>query len=77
MEPKSVTVTMQASSLFACRSRKMRPQGACYPDDHPELWPLFDACGPEREVGMGNPYRPGERKKALEAAKAKEQKAGQ
>ena len=40
--------------LFVARLRKMRPQGAAYPEDE-RLWPLFDACGPEREVGMGNP----------------------
>lgn len=46
-----------ATSLFCCRSRKMRPQGAAYPKDK-RLWPLFDACGPAREVdksGFGNP----------------------
>jgi hypothetical protein len=41
-------------SLFAARMRKMRPQGAAYPEE-PELWPLFDDCGPERDVGVGNP----------------------
>lgn len=46
-------------ALFASRVRGMRPQGAAYPT-HKELWPLFDACGPEREKGMGNPYGPGE-----------------
>ena len=44
-----------AAMLFCARVRKMRPQGAAYPKDHPELWPLLDACGPERAVGMGNP----------------------
>jgi hypothetical protein len=42
--------------LFAARQRKMRPQGAAYPKDK-ELWPLFDACGPKREVNMINPHR--------------------
>lgn len=51
------------ADLFVCRKRGMRPQGACYPESVPEMWPLLDACGPEREVGLGNPYRPGERKK--------------
>lgn len=61
-----------ASQLFCARVRKMRPQGACYPEpifadrrDEPEtlkLWALYDACGPERETGFGNPYRPGEYK---------------
>jgi hypothetical protein len=41
-------------TLFCARVRKIRPQGAAYPDE-PSLWPLFDACGPERAVGMGNP----------------------
>lgn len=45
-------------NLFAARLRKDRPQGAAYPSDE-RLWPLFDACGPEREVGLGNPYKPG------------------
>lgn len=40
--------------LFACRIRKMRPQGAAYPDE-PKVWHLFDACGPERPTGHGNP----------------------
>lgn len=43
-----------APHLFAARVRGMRPQGACYPPE-PELWPLFDACGPERPVDAGNP----------------------
>jgi len=45
--------------LFACRVRKMRPQGAAYPKEQ-ELWSLFDACGPKRELGAGNPCEPGE-----------------
>lgn len=49
-----------APLLFCCRVRKMRPQGCAYPDIK-ELWPLFDECGPEREVGLGNPYKPRER----------------
>jgi hypothetical protein len=47
--------------LFAARNRKLRPQGAAYPQEN-KLWPLFDAVGPEREVRTGNPYRPGEYK---------------
>jgi hypothetical protein len=50
-------------SLFVCRKRGQRPQGACYPPK--ELWQLFDACGPEREVGLGNPYKPGQKKKSV------------
>ena len=48
-----------AQMLFAARQRQLRPQGCCYPE-HREFWPLFDAAGPERELGPGNPCRPGE-----------------
>jgi hypothetical protein len=41
-------------ALFCARTRALRPQGAAYPEEQ-SLWPLFDACGPEREVGTGNP----------------------
>ena len=34
-------------NLYAARQRKMRPQNCCYPRKK-ELWPLFDAAGPER-----------------------------
>ena len=34
-------------TLFATRVRKMRPQRCAYPSLR-ALWPLFDACGPER-----------------------------
>ena len=44
-------------SLFVCRIRKMRPQGACYPNNK-DLWKLFDACGPERVLELGNPLAP-------------------
>jgi len=40
--------------LFCAKSRGVRPQGCCYPENA-LLWPLFDACGPKREVGFGNP----------------------
>lgn len=43
------------TDLFAARVRQMRPQGACYKHYDERLWPLFDACGPKREVGLGNP----------------------
>jgi len=33
--------------LWVARQRKMRPQQCEYPDSE-KLWPLFDACGPER-----------------------------
>lgn len=51
-----------ASDLYCARRRKMRPQGACYSHYNKKYWSLFDACGPEREVGLGNPHRPGEYK---------------
>lgn len=47
-----------ADQLFVCRQRQMRPQGACYDERYigpKELWPLYDACGPSRQVGFGNP----------------------
>ena len=42
--------------LWCSRERKMRPQGAVYANIDPELWPLFNAAGPERETGLGNPH---------------------
>jgi len=43
--------------LWVARRRGMRPQGALY-DWYPESeWALFDACGPKREVGFGNPEK--------------------
>jgi hypothetical protein len=39
--------TDEGQALFASRVRRMRPQNCCYPK-HERLWPLFDACGPER-----------------------------
>jgi len=46
-----------ATAVFCCRARNMRPQNAWYSTNHfpAEIWPLFDAAGPEREVGPGNP----------------------
>lgn len=49
------------SDLFCARVRKMRPQGAVYSMIDKEYWPLFDACGPERPKGFGNPYAQGEK----------------
>jgi hypothetical protein len=46
--------------LYCARAKKMRPQGAAYSYIPKELWPLFDECGPKRELGIGNPYAPGE-----------------
>jgi len=45
-------------SLFCCRVRKMRPQGAYYKYIDKEVWNLFDEAGPEREVGNGNTPKP-------------------
>jgi hypothetical protein len=45
------------AELYGARIRGMRPQGAAYPDD-PAARALFDACGPERQVGLGNPKAP-------------------
>lgn len=60
---------MWLAELYAARRRKMRPQGASYHNPgvgtwlrHPEmaeqyvaLNAFYDQCGPEREVGFGNP----------------------
>lgn len=55
---------METGALLYCaRRRKIRPQGACYSMIPEELWPLFHDCGPERETGFGNPYKPGEYKR--------------
>lgn len=42
--------------LFVARKRKTRPQGAVYKHFDIESIPLFNACGPRREPGLGNPY---------------------
>lgn len=47
--------------LWVARKRGTRPQGAYYSHIDETEWHLFDAVGPEREVGLGNPYKPGER----------------
>ena len=41
--------------LYCARQRKMRPQGAAYKVIAKKDWHLFDACGPEREPGIGDP----------------------
>jgi hypothetical protein len=48
--------SLHGISLFVCRQRKMRPQGAAYPKE-PMMWHLIDACGPQRETGIGNPHK--------------------
>lgn len=52
IDPKHALLT---GDLFAARMRKMRPQGAAYPTNK-EIWPLLDACGPERELDALNPF---------------------
>ena len=44
-----------AGRLFAARVRGIRPQGAYYAHIPDELTELFDACGPERTPGFGDP----------------------
>lgn len=44
------------AELYTARIRGMRPQGAAYPEaDEPKVQALFNACGPERPLGLGNP----------------------
>lgn len=60
--------------LFCCRVEKMRPQGAVYSSYPKEIWHLFDACGPEREIGFGNPYKPGDYKRDLQTTNSPNQR---
>jgi hypothetical protein len=46
---------MYTVDLYAARIRGMRPQGAAYPTGRAATQALFDACGPERATGLGNP----------------------
>lgn len=58
--------------LYASRKRKMRPQGAIYKSIYGDMWPLFDACGPERSVGKnGNTPKPDEPKHWFPKRKSK------
>jgi len=56
---KAVEAEEFTAELYAARQRGMRPQGAAYPSQTHESWrrvsALYDACGPERAVGFGNP----------------------
>lgn len=56
---KAVEAEEFTAELYAARQRGMRPQGAAYPTQTHESWrqvsALYDACGPERAVGFGNP----------------------
>jgi hypothetical protein len=51
----------EAPLLFCARMNGMRPQGAYYASIAKAFWPLYDQCGPKREIGVGNPYFPGEK----------------
>lgn len=46
---------MYTVDLYAARIRGMRPQGAAYPKERAATQALFDACGPGRATGLGNP----------------------
>ena len=63
---KAVEAEEFTAELYAARIRRMRPQGAAYPSDTHESWRrvagLYDACGPERVIDMGNPKKPPVRK---------------
>lgn len=59
-----VLATIYGPMLWAARKNKIRPQGAAYPKadcvgdaryDWEALRVLFDECGPERKLGIGNP----------------------
>jgi len=47
----------QGPLLYCARKRKMRPQGAYYKYLQEDI-ELFNACGPERGTGFGNPLTP-------------------
>jgi len=49
-----------AAALYCARIKKERPQGAYYSYIDKELWPLFNECGPKRNIEFGNPYEQGE-----------------
>lgn len=44
------------ATLYCCRVRKIRPQGAIYEYIDKKFWGLFDDCGPEREINPLNPH---------------------
>lgn len=54
---KAVGATECLAELYAARVRGMRPRGAAYPRKA-AAQALFDACGPERPLGLLNPKRP-------------------
>src|SRR4051812_1287044 len=56
---KAIEAEEFTAELYTARQRGQRPQGAAYPSGTHEAWrkvsALYDACGPERELGLGNP----------------------
>jgi hypothetical protein len=62
---KAIGDEMCTAELYVARIRRQRPQGAAYPEVA-KTQALFDACGPERPVGLGNPKRPPTAKPARE-----------
>lgn len=60
-ELKAVGAEEFTAELYAARRRCMRPQGASYPSRAHDSWrkvhALYDACGPERSTGLGNPKK--------------------
>ncbi|KAF5998695.1 hypothetical protein [Streptomyces sp. WAC00263] len=56
---KTIDADLYLPELYAARQGGEPPQGAAYPDDKTKNWrqvsALFDACGPERALGLGNP----------------------
>lgn len=58
---KAVQAEEFTAELYAARMRRMRPQGAAYPGSSHESWrkvaALYDACGPERGIDVGNPKK--------------------
>lgn len=62
-ELHKINQDMQLDTLFCARVRKIRPQGALYKYLDEDTWHLFDDCGPERDVGIGNPHPQPERTK--------------
>ena len=59
-EVDPVSGAFEAPLLFCARMRGMRPQGGYYTTIEKAFWSLYDQCGPEREVGVGNPYKRGQ-----------------
>lgn len=57
LDCKSVDADEWTVELYAAWVRGMRPQGAAYPKEA-AIAALFDACGPERPIGLGNPRKP-------------------